>query len=472
MKKRLLIAVMLVAVMALSVVSFSACNVTMKSSVPEADKVTVSFWSGTELLKAEEIEKGATVAEWTPEKEGSEFMGWYAEASLAQKFDFTAPINEDIDVFAAWRTNAYVEDTAAWYFIGAGAGDMSASNWSHETEGLFMVKQEVEGKNVYTITITMYAEDKFQITHSGSWDYQQGIGHMVGFEYAAGVNPYAPDAGEMTAADKKYGEVKDAEGNVVFYGGDEYDKSAEVWNVWLAKGHDGVYEFTFTTYPQNPAYNTIEWRLVEAIEPLAATHDMRFIGEMNGWDTSALDGWELTKSDDGSIWTGVITVEERTELKLYNVVNSGWYGIGGNNIVLENAGSYAFKYTVAGDIVEYKALGWFVVGTFVDAEGNAVNFSVKEGATPALTVEGNVAKAVVEIADVSSRSDYSWITSQGKTDAEGNPAGAAIKVVYGSEFAIDQWYGNGEDNFYLSAGNYEIAIDLETKVITITPVVA
>jgi len=487
MKKRLLIAVMLVAVMALSVVSFSACNVTMKSSVPEADKVTVSFWSGTELLKAEEIEKGATVAEWTPEKEGSEFMGWYAEASLAQKFDFTAPINEDIDVFAAWRTNAYVEDTAAWYFIGAGAGDMSASNWSHETEGLFMVKQEVEGKNVYTITITMYAEDKFQITHSGSWDYQQGIGHMVGFEYAAGVNPYAPDAGEMTAADKKYGEVKDAEGNVVFFGGDEYDKSAEVWNVWLAKGHDGVYEFTFTTYPQNPAYNTIEWRLVEALEPLAATHDMRFIGTMNNWDTSAeaLAGWELTKSDDGSIWTGVLNVTldmcadwaaaedgtPRAAVKLYNLVNGGWYSDTGDNILLP-VGSYAFKYTVSGDKVEYKALGWFVVGTFVDAEGNAVNFSVKEGATPALTVEDGVAKAVVEIADVSSRSDYSWITSQGKTDAEGNPAGAAIKVVYGSEFAIDQWYGNGEDNFYLSAGTYEIAIDLETKVITITPVVA
>ena len=95
-----------------------------------------------------------------------------------------------------------------------------------------------------------------------------------------------------------------------------------------------------------------------------------------------------------------------------------------------------------------------------------------EGTSPSLTVGDGVAKAVVEIADVSTRSDYSWIASQGKTDAEGNPAGAAIKVVYGSEFAIDQWYGNGEDNFYLSAGTYEIAIDLETKAITITPVVA
>jgi len=221
MKKNLFITVMLIAVMALSVLSFAACApiessekdselTPPTSEPPAAEMVTVSFWDGTEELKVETIEKGATVAEWTPEKVGYSFMGWFAEASLAQAFDFTAPVNEDIDVFAAWRSNDYVEDTAAWYFIGAGAGDMSASNWGHSTEGLFMVKDDtITDANVYTITVLMYAGDKFQITHSDSWDYQQGIGHMVGFEYAAGVNPYAPASGEMTAADKKYGEVRD-----------------------------------------------------------------------------------------------------------------------------------------------------------------------------------------------------------------------------------------------------------------------
>ena len=494
MKKNLFITVMLIAVMALSVLSFAACApiessekdselTPPTSEPPAAEMVTVSFWDGTEELKVETIEKGATVAEWTPEKVGYSFMGWFAEASLAQAFDFTAPVNEDIDVFAAWRSNDYVEDTAAWYFIGAGAGDMSASNWGHSTEGLFMVKDDtITDANVYTITILMYAGDKFQITHSDSWDYQQGIGHMVGFEYAAGVNPYAPASGEMTAADKKYGEVRDAEGTLIFYGGDEYDKSAEVWNVWLAEGQDGVYKFTFTTYPQNPAYNTIEWELVEKKDPLTSTHEMAFIGTMNGWSTDAtvLADWMLNKSDDGSYWTGIINITEDmyadwatdadgnmyAALKIYNIVNGGYYSDTGDNILLR-AGSYAFKYTVEGDKVEYSALGWYVVGTFVDAEGNAVNFAVKEGTTPALTVEGGVATATVTIEDVSGRSDYSWITSQGKTDANGNPAGAAIKVVYGSELAIDGWYGDGNDNYYLAAGTYTISIDLETKAITI-----
>ena len=74
MKKNLFITVALIAVMALSVLSFTACDTasgtTSTGDQPAGDKVTVSFWDGTEELKVEEIEKGATVAEWTPEKSG------------------------------------------------------------------------------------------------------------------------------------------------------------------------------------------------------------------------------------------------------------------------------------------------------------------------------------------------------------------------------------------------------------------
>ena len=53
------------------------------------------------------------------------------------------------------------------------------------------------------------------------------------------------------------------------------------------------------------------------------------------------------------------------------------------------------------------------------------------------------------------------------TDKEGNPAQTAIKVVYGSELAIKNWYGDGEDNYYLTAGTYNISIEIATGVITI-----
>lgn len=517
MKSKLFITASVVAVMAVSAVGFAACG----EQGGVTDTVTVTYYDGTNELKSEEVEKGGKATDWTPEKEGYEFMGWYAEASLSETFSFDTVIYEDTDIFSAWRENAYVEDTAAWYLIGAGSGDMSASNWSHSTEGLFLTKDEtITDKNVYTIELTMYASDKFQITHSDSWDYQQGIGHMIGFEYAAGINPYAPDAGEVTAADKKYGEVKDASGNVVFYGGDEYDKGAEVWNIWLAEGQDGKYKFTYTTYPSNPAYNTIEWELVEKLDPLATTHDMAFIGTMNNWDATALDDWKLTQSDDKSYWSGVITItadmcaawtqtdganpydyilnennekvqatddngdplvdengnpvylkEACAALKIYNIINGGYYSDSSNNIFLKE-GSYAFKYTVEGDKVEYQELAWYVVGTFLDEDGNAVNYAVKEGVTPEMTVVDGVASCTVTLADVSANSNYSWIAAQNKTDKDGNAAQAAIKVVFGSEIAISGWYGDGDDNYYLAAGTYNISIDIATGAITIEAVVA
>ena len=490
MKKKLLIAASMVAVMALSAVGFAACGETNKDNggveTPADDKVTVTYYEGTNELKQEEIEKGGKATEWTPEKEGWEFMGWYAEASLSQEFDFSAAITEDTDVFSAWRENVYVEDTAAWYFIGAGSGSMSASNWGHSTEGLFMTKDTtIKDANVYTIEITMYAGDKFQITHSDTWDHQQGIGHMVGFEYAAGINPYAPDAGEVTAADRKYGEVRAEDGTLMFYGGDEYDKGAEVWNIWLAEGQDGVYKFTYTTYPSNPAYNTIEWELIEKLEPQAETHKMYISGTMNEWEKKdVLDSHKMTKADDGS-WTIIYEVTEAdyadwtakqgpfngekcAALKVKNEINGSDYGEnGGSNNIFLKAGTYAIKYNQKDNSVSYAALDWYVVGTFLDSEGNAVNYAVKVGVTPNMEVVDGVATCTVELVDVSGNSNYSWITSQGKTDKDGNPAQTAIKVVYGSELAIKNWYGDGEDNYYLTAGTYTISIVIATGEITI-----
>ena len=84
-----------------------------------------------------------------------------------------------------------------------------------------------------------------------------------------------------------------------------------------------------------------------------------------------------------------------------------------------------------------------------------------------MEVVDGVASCTVELADVSANSNYSWIASQGKTDKDGNAAQAAIKVVFGSEIACRNWYGDGDDNYYLTAGTYTISIDIATGVITI-----
>ncbi len=429
---------------------------------PDDNTVTVTWYHGAKELKTEKVEKGTILESWTPEIADKEFQGWFAEASLTEEFDFTKAIEEDTDIFAAFKSNAHVEDTNEYYFIGAGAGDMAASNWNHKTETLFMEKQEVEGANVYKLTIKMYAGDKFQICYTGGWDGQMGIGYMVGAEYCDGINAY--DKTEYTAADKKVAQVLDADGNVVFTGSDEYNKSYDVWNIWLADGQDGVYTFTFTTYPDSMQYNTLEWELVEKIEPMSETHQMYLIGSFNNWAPDDLtDEWKLAANDTKTSYTGIFTFAEEVQLKVYNTVNSDWIGYNGDNLKLA-AGTYAFKYDTETNSFTYEALGYYLVGTFLDGDG-VVNFAVKDGVTPKLTLVDGKYVGTLTVTDVTSNSNFSWIADQGK------PGVMAVAVVYGSSLAIDEWYkdaANNDDNFYLAAGTYTVTFDLEAKTVTFT----
>lgn len=449
------------------------------TTAAKANTVTVSWYEGSQELKSEKVEKGATVTSWTPTSEGKEFTGWYAEASLTEPFDFTKPIEADTDIFAAFKSNAYVEDTNAYYLIGTGAGDMGQSGWDHaKSEAALKMEKDttITDKNIYTITIKMYAGDRFQICYGGSWDGQQGIGYIPGAEYVDGVNEY--DKVEYTAADKKVAAVKDADGKVVFTGSDEYNKGYEVWNIILAEGMDGVYKFTFTTNPASAQYNELTYELVEKLDPMTETHKMHFIGTHNEWnqDFSATQDWDLTASEDKSTWTGIFTVTEEmyadwTEtdpantlgvkcaaVKLFNSVDGQYYGDDAGQNIFLTAGTYGFKYTVETNKVEWQKMDYYVVGTFKDAEGKAVNFAIKEGVTPKLE-NGTV---TFEATDVTDLGDYSWMKDQGK------PGVMAIKVVFGCELVIKDWYSddaNNGDNFYVNAGS--VTVTLADGVVTV-----
>ena len=287
-----------------------------------------------------------------------------------------------------------------------------------------------------------------------------------------------------TAADKKVAQVKNEAGEVVFTGSDEYNKGFEVWNIILAPGMDGVYKITYTTYPASPAYNQITYELVEKVEPLTKTHDMYLVGTFNEWGTTVESGLlPLNESEDKKSWTGTLTVTESmladwTEtdpanttgvkcaaIKVYNLVNGDWIGYAGQNLFLP-LGTYSIKYDVETNSFEYAQCDYYIVGTFLDAEGNSVNYAVKNGVTPALTVADGVATGSFTAIDVTANSAYTWIASQGK------PGVFAIKVVYGSELGIATWYSddtNGGDNWYVAAGEYNVSLDIAAGVVTITP---
>ena len=472
--KKFLSVIALIMVLALSLVCFAACSPNNSDENDDANKVTVSWYQGSKLLREDKVEKGSKVTSWTPEAEDKTFTGWYAEASLTQAFDFDKAIEADTDIFAAFKSDEYVEDTNSYYLIGTGSGDMLKANWNHENAAanLTMIKEDVAGANVYSIVLTMYAGDMFQICYGGNWDGQVGIGLIEGAEYCDGVN--FNDNMTYTAADKKVAQVKNADGEVVFIGSDEYNKGYEVWNAKLAEGMDGKYKITYTTYPNAGAYNKITFELIEKIEPMTVTHSMHFVGEFNSWNASDENAdFHMKEADDKATWSGFVTVTAEdlaadgdVQFKVVNQIGQSWYGPDGENFIIEEAGVYAVKYTVEGNKVEIAKCEYYIVGTFVDGEGKAVNFAVKDGVTPSLTVADGVATGTLVATDVTAMGDYTWIADQGK------PGVFAIQVVYGSELGVSNWYGdqaNGGDNWYVEAGTYTVSFDIEAKTVTITP---
>lgn len=476
--KKLFAAVVCILVLALSLTAFVACDPTEE---PQGETITVTWYHGGQELKTETIAKGSKATNWTPEAPANkEFTGWYAEASLAQEFDFNKVLNEDTDIFAKFTSTEHVVDENAYYLIGTGAGDMGKAAWDHAKAeaNLSMTKTDNATANVYEITLKMYAGDMFQICYGGNWDGQVGIGYVEGAEYCDGVNFY--DNTEYTAADKKVAHVLIG-GEEVFIGSDEYNKGFEVWNIKLAEGHDGIYKVTYTTYPTHMGDNKITIELVEAIEPMTETHKMHLVGTFNSWaaDDETAE-YAMKKSDDGKTWSAFLVVTEEmleagnVEFKVVNQIVGSWHSNNGSdNIVISEAGTYAVKFTVEGDVVEVEKCEYYLVGTFVDGEGAAVNFSVKEGVTPALELDGTTATGTLEATDVRALGDFTWLADpqQNKTTADGEPAQFAFKVVLGSELGIAEWYSdtaNNGDNFYVVAGNYTVTLDTETGAVTIT----
>jgi hypothetical protein len=461
--KKFLSAIALIMVLALSFVCIVACTPDNPNEQPtpdDANKVTVSWYQGSKLLKEEEIDKGSKVANWDPPAvEGKDFTGWYAEASLTQEFDFDAPINEDTDIFAKYTSNVFVADDKEYYLIGTGSGDMKKSGWNHENSmaHLVMTKTENATANVYEIEILMYAGDAFQICYGGTYDGQVGIGYVPGVEYADGTNRY--DNNTYTAADKKFATVKNAAGEVVFEGHDEFNKEYWTWNVFLAEGQDGIYKIIYTTYPDHPADNTITYELVEKKEPLTETHDMYICGTVSNWDFN--DDFKMKADDTKENFSFLLNITEPAEIKLRNKIGDAWYGVaegatapwtlgtGDANLALE-AGVYKIEYSVANNtaVVTPVEKSFWLAGVVNGGQfwncGSGIEFE---------KVDDTTYKAYYTFTEADT--DGSWMTG----------FVGACKAVYGyAGWDADIWYGNSEngDNVTVASyGLYELVLTLD-----------
>lgn len=188
-------------------------------------KVTFYDADGTTVLSEEEVADGSTPTEYSPEKEGQVFMGWFATPSMAHEFDFSQPVTEDTSVFAGFMET--VEDTRTFAILGSGKSPlMAVSSWGKViNEEHYMTK--AEGENVYTITVDLCEGDEFQFAIDTAWSNQRGGGYL---------------------------ETTDADGVSYFSVSGGLSDSTKKANIKCLQ--DGNYTFTLTTYPGADVYDT------------------------------------------------------------------------------------------------------------------------------------------------------------------------------------------------------------------------
>lgn len=211
-----------------------------------------------------------------------------------------------------------------------------------------------------------------------------------------------------------------------------------------------------------------------SIEITAGTHQMFFIGSFNEWGRADAD-YALIEAGNG-VWTGKITLEAAAEVQLFNALatNDSAAFKPGFNMNLE-AGTHFFTYFEEGDKVShFKAESYILVGTFIDEQGNNVNFfdaGVRPDIMPVLTEteEGSgVYSGEIVVTDVTEQ--FSWVA--------GNGGVFAIQVVYlkdnGDTNDGREWKGYNSGNYYFTEpGTYVVTYDsnagAENSGYTVTP---
>lgn len=485
MKKRLF--VMVIAVLAI-VSLFATCLVACDNSnddtptpTPDDNKVKVSWYDGTTLLKEEKVEKGSTVSSWDPQIEGKTFMNWYSEASMTELFDFSLAITEDTIIFAGFRTDAFTEDTTVWCLIGAGAGTLKESNWNENEEvekGFKLTKLDEAGVNKFTMDVVLYEGDSFQIREMGTWSGQHGVGYVDGYTVLE-----EPDGDIL-------GVVKDADGNVVFYATKGFGDSANGWNTNVKMS--GKYTLTLQTFPGSNSYDKIYWTRTGDAPALTKTHEMYVVGSWS--DTfAALEEYMMETDQIREDFSFVLDVTEDmykdwtatdptnplgvkcAAIKVKNEIAGGWYGVSE-----QKADADSWTLTTSGQDNLFLLAGRYKITFNVTANTAKVD-RVAQGYYLAGVLDGkdqwlcSADHALQKVSDTEYVAYYQF-TAQDYKDWMLESAGA-VKVAYGygglNVESEGNWFGDasGENVMIPSVGYYQIKLTLDAEgsgVVTVT----
>lgn len=388
MKKRL----MAVSILTAAVIGLAACGsgggaqessqstgteetqaISEESQETEVQTYVVTFYDsdGTTVLDIVEVEEGALLEEYVPEKEGYIFTGWFATPQMSHRFDFEAAVTQDTSVFAGFVS--YVEDTRTFAILGSGKSPvLMESSWGSVIgDAQTMQKEENSEANIYTITLDLEAGDEFQFAMNSAWEDQRGYGYLDTITQD-GVEYFANSGGLGDTGVKRANIKVNVSGNytltlTTYPGEDTYDTGAS-----------GYSEDNKENFNINP-YDTITW--VYNGESQAGGVETQTDYYIKG---AIITGWQDVYSDEtkfteeNGIYTLTVELEEGDEFMFTSLLTAE---------DIESVGNEYIRYTnIAEDDAESLS---YVTGTeganLVAGAGGSYTFTY-DSSTQILTV--------------------------------------------------------------------------------------
>lgn len=474
MKKMKWISLLLVAAMAISL--FAGC-------AKEETKFSVEYMDGDTVLKTEEVVEGGTATEWTPEKEGYTFVGWFATPTMSVEFDFTKTITEDTKVFAGFST--YAEDTRTWAIVGSGKGDLLlSSNWGKVISDAHIL--EKTGDNEYSITLDLYAGDEFQLAINTSWHHKRGYGYLETVTDAAGNEVFSGSGGigETAAKGQNIKVVQDGNYTITLHthpGDDYYDESnanyseanKEVFNLsdydkitWVRNGDPSELSSSITNYYIKGANITLWADLYNDATGFAKVGDTHtltiYLREGEEFMFTSL----VTENGESSVGSEYIKYENLDEASQALFTGSG-------NIIASQSGTYTFTYNETSKILSVtldnedpmQECDFYIDGNFDGHSWNDTYYNPDYKFTA-------LGDDMYELQNVTLNEGAEFIIQSFEKDAtEGGKLGAYnFKYYRGDDSFVAASPDNSNYNLKVAkAGVYNIVYNAYAKVIEITP---
>lgn len=492
MKKiRLLTTLAVIALLVLGAIGLSACN-------DETESYTVTYYDGETVLKTETVESGKNAVEWTPVKDGYQFVDWFATPSFSHVFDFAQPITQNTSVFAQWQSAAQSVDTRSFYIVGSGTSPiLSQSNWGDVIGEDFKMTKAADS-NTYTYTVDLFAGDLFQFAINADWHNQRGVGYLTETELSDGTLAFSGSATIGDNASYRLNIKCELSGNYTF--------------TLTTHPDDDQYETDNASYTEDDkeAFNinpldTITWVRngdVEAVVEVITDYYIKGAG-ITDWEDMYNAATQMVNND--GVYTLSVYLKEGEEfmftsrntiggqvstgavyLRASNLDEGSKQYLGRTesyNMTALADGTYTFTYTAETEVLSVTfdetavpaAADYYIDGTFAEGVEDWAGYCFNER----FKLVDDDADGVYELNNVTLKQDSQIIiqafkagsTERGEWGTDGYNGLGSYNYTYlfGGEDSFSA-VGDGNNNIkVLAGGAYDIAFDSYSKIITITP---